>query len=195
MRSLSFKMLIMASLCPLSTMANEPQILVHHTQQAQLLVKTLAKDLKAELTSAISKGGPVQGLEVCHLRARPIAENIALASEWQIRRTSLKVRNERNTPNEWESTILNQFQLRQAAKEDITTMEYSTLDTVNGQSVFRYMQAIPTSGLCLACHGSNIEGEVSNKIQALYPNDQAIGFSIGDIRGAFVLTKINNIRI
>ncbi|MFT6919058.1 MAG: hypothetical protein ACJA2G_001693 [Cognaticolwellia sp.] len=58
------------------------------------------------------------------------------------------------------------------------------------KSVLRYMKAIPTGGLCLACHGSKLADDVSSKVNELYPNDQATGFKLGDIRGAFTLQKI-----
>jgi len=54
---------------------------------------------------------------------------------------------------------------------------------------FRYMKAIQTGGLCLACHGSSVTPEVKKVIQHYYPEDKAIGFNVGDIRGAFTLIK------
>ena len=59
----------------------------------------------------------------------------------------------------------------------------------NGQTVYRYMQAIPTAQMCLNCHGSELSGPVKESLQALYPQDQATGFRAGDLRGAFSLQK------
>ena len=42
---------------------------------------------------------------------------------------------------------------------------------------------------CLACHGSKIAPEVSDKLKALYPKDQATGYKTGDIRGAFSIRQ------
>jgi hypothetical protein len=52
------------------------------------------------------------------------------------------------------------------------------------------MKPIPTTGLCLTCHGETLADEVSNKVKVLYPHDNATGFSLGDIRAAFTLQKI-----
>ena len=52
------------------------------------------------------------------------------------------------------------------------------------------MKAIPTGGVCLACHGENLAQGVQETITTLYPNDKATGFKSGDIRGAFVVTKV-----
>lgn len=54
-----------------------------------------------------------------------------------------------------------------------------------GGAAFRYMRAIPTGGVCLACHGSDIAPEVKAAIAAAYPQDQATGFKMGQLRGAF----------
>jgi hypothetical protein len=61
---------------------------------------------------------------------------------------------------------------------------------VGDKTVLRYMKAILMSGLCLACHGSKLADDLSNKVNELYPNDQATGFKLGDICGAFTLQKI-----
>jgi hypothetical protein len=52
------------------------------------------------------------------------------------------------------------------------------------------MKPIPTAGLCVTCHGGEMSEEITKKIKSLYPNDQATGFMVGDIRGAFTLQKI-----
>ena len=43
--------------------------------------------------------------------------------------------------------------------------------------------------LCLGCHGKSIAPEVKAKLAELYPEDKATGFSEGDLRGAFVVTR------
>ena len=51
------------------------------------------------------------------------------------------------------------------------------------------MKAIPTGELCLLCHGETIDPDIAAAIDKAYPEDQARGFSLGDIRGAFTLSK------
>ena len=159
--------------------------------EARSLVKTFGSELKAALKPAMKTGGPVNAINVCNLQAGPIAETVSTQSDWQVSRTSLKVRNASNTPDEWELKTLLQFEQRKAAGEDLKTMEYSELISKEGQSISRYMKAIPTAGLCLKCHGSQLDDAVTAKLKALYPYDQAVGFNAGDLRGAFSLKKIN----
>ncbi len=51
------------------------------------------------------------------------------------------------------------------------------------------MKAIPTAPLCLTCHGANVDPSLREKIEAVYPNDAAVGYNEGDIRGAFTITQ------
>jgi hypothetical protein len=51
------------------------------------------------------------------------------------------------------------------------------------------MKAIPTKPLCLTCHAEAIAPEVETKINQLYPADRARGYRVGDLRGAFTLSK------
>lgn len=54
---------------------------------------------------------------------------------------------------------------------------------------YRFMKAIPTADLCLACHGESINPDLAAAIDKAYPDDKARGFKTGDIRGAFTLSK------
>ena len=54
---------------------------------------------------------------------------------------------------------------------------------------FRFMKAQGTETLCLTCHGSELSKDTKAALKQHYPEDQATGYSLGDIRGAFSLTK------
>ena len=40
---------------------------------------------------------------------------------------------------------------------------------------------------CLTCHGSSLAPDVAAQISDLYPQDRAVGFEAGDLRGVFWL--------
>jgi hypothetical protein len=42
---------------------------------------------------------------------------------------------------------------------------------------------------CLMCHGDNIDPATAAKLDELYPQDQARGYTAGQVRGAFTLKK------
>lgn len=158
-------------------------------EASRAAAKQFGQTLKSELLSAIGKGGPTHALEVCHTRAPRIAEQISDEKGWDMGRTSLKPRNPDNAPDAWEASVLRRFKDRQARGEDPRRMEYYEIVEEGGEPYFRYMKAIPTGSLCLTCHGQSIVPAVSAKIERLYPQDQATGFEVGDIRGAFTIRQ------
>lgn len=145
--------------------------------------------LRAALQQALQAGGPVNGITVCHDEAARIAATTTQATGLQVGRTSLKVRNPKNSPDEWELLVLRDFEARKAAGAAPDTLEFYEVVVQGGQSTFRYMKAIPTAQLCLVCHGDNIAPDVRARLQQLYPSDAAYGFQEGDLRGAFTIAQ------
>ena len=90
---------------------------------------------------------------------------------------------------DWEREVLMSFEARKAEGQDPKTLEHYAFVEQDGQQVFRYMKAIPTGEVCVACHGSELSPEVTAALAELYPQDQATGFQPGDIRGAFTITQ------
>ena len=159
------------------------------TSEAKALSQSFAGQLKQHLQRGMKAGGPLAALDVCNVQAPAISQAVGKTAGWKVGRTSLQARNEENRPDRWELATLLEFEKQKALGTDITKMEYSAIINTDKGSVFRYMKAIPTGGICLTCHGDNVQSEVQEKIHALYPADQALGFAVGDIRGAFTLSK------
>ena len=148
-----------------------------------------AAALKSELMSAMQSGGALEAIEVCNTRAVPISEKVSLENSMNLSRVSLKNRNPDNAPNEWQTEVLNGFETRKKAGEAPVDLNWNQIsDTENGRE-FRFMKAIPTGGLCLQCHGTAIAPKLAEKLSELYPEDKATGYSEGDMRGAFVVTR------
>jgi uncharacterized protein DUF3365 len=155
--------------------------------KSRLAIKSFAGQLIKELKHALEEGGPVKAIKVCNIEAPQIADQISDQHDLIIGRTSLKTRNPNNKPDAWEQTVLQQFEQYKQEGEEIATLEYYE-ETENG---FRYMKAIPTKGLCLACHGETLAEPIKATLAKYYPNDMATGFKIGDIRGAFTVIQNN----
>lgn len=147
--------------------------------------------LLATLNAAIEKGGPEGAIAVCRDEAPKLAKAASEQSGWSIRRVSLRPRNPKAVPDAWERAALEEFDRRAAAGESAATLEKAEVVVVGGQSVQRYLKALPTQPLCLACHGpaASLSPAVSAQLRALYPADQGVGYSVGDIRGAITLQR------
>ena len=157
--------------------------------EARQVSMALGGALKQALVTAMKEGGPLAAIEVCHVSAMPITEHISEGTEWNLRRTSEKVRNPRNVPGDWERQQLEHFQRQLdngASPEQLEVLEVVSRD---GKSVQRYMKAIMVEAPCLACHGSSVSEPVSEALQQRYPNDQATGYQPGELRGAFSLQR------
>jgi len=155
--------------------------------RAREATREFMQSLKGHLSQAIKGGGPSQAINVCSEIAPKIASRISREQGWQVGRTSLRLRNPINMPQLWERAVLMEFGERHRNGVDAKELEHSDLIQIGGQRIFRYMKAIPTQGLCLQCHGTNLPPAVKEELNRLYPHDQATGFSRGDIRGAFTI--------
>jgi hypothetical protein len=158
----------------------------HALQQAQLSIKDYAATLKSALETAMKNGGPMAAVAVCHTQAPLIGQEMSKKYGVEIHRTSLKPRQTR--PQDWEKPILAQFNAEKAAGKPIDEIVWHQTVDVHGVRELRLMKAIPTGEVCLTCHGTAVAPELMQKIKSLYPHDQAVGYQLGGIRGAFSVT-------
>lgn len=160
--------------------------------QARQVATQVPPRLLATLTQAIEKGGPDGAIVVCRDEAPRLAKAASEQSGWQIRRVSLRQRNPKAVPDAWERAALEDFDRRQAAGESPATLEKAEVVVEGGQSVQRYMRALPTQTLCLACHGESaqLSPAVSARLKELYPDDRAVGYTVGQIRGAMTIKRV-----
>jgi Protein of unknown function (DUF3365) len=163
--------------------------LTERTDAARAAAVDFGMTLIGELQQAIAAGGPANAIGVCHVAAPRIAAGKSAAMRMTIGRTSLKLRQPDNKPDAWEMQQLLRFEERKAAGESPATIEFAEYVETGGQRVFRYMKAIPTTQLCLACHGAALAPEVAARLRELYPQDAATGFKVGDLRGAFTIRQ------
>ena len=158
---------------------------------ARKVASAIPPKLLAVLSEEIAKGGPENAIAVCRDKAPKMAAGASAESGWAIRRVSLKNRNPKAVPDAWERAVLEEFDQRKAAGENPAKLEKGALVEEAGVKVYRYMKALPTQELCLSCHGmpEHITPAVKAKLGELYPGDKAVGYSVGDIRGAITLKR------
>ena len=154
--------------------------------EAIAIVKQFGGSLKPELKKALKEGGPAHAITVCSTKAPEIANDLTNSTGWSVKRVSLKARNaETAMPDAWEKGVLEQFDKRQAEGESAKKMAYA--EVVDGQ--FRFMKAQGVEEVCLKCHGAQVAPETEKALQEYYASDAARGYTLGQIRGAFSLTK------
>ena len=159
--------------------------------EARKVAGSVPPKLLAVLTEEIGKNGPEGAILVCRDKAPQLAKAASDETGWSVRRVSLRNRNPRAVPDAWERAALEDFDRRAASGESATTLEKAETVVEDGKRSYRYMRALPTQPLCLNCHGlpEQLTPAVTEKLKALYPDDKAVGYRPGDIRGAMTIRK------
>jgi hypothetical protein len=176
------------ALFPVALPAAESAPATEWIEQSRQLALQLGSELKAELGGAMAAGGPVAAVNVCHTRAPEIAARLSAQSGATVGRTALRVRNPSNAPDELQRTLLEQFARELASGTFKPPLEAAFEINRGGQVERHYLRAIPTEALCLNCHGATLAPELAAAIARDYPGDQATGFALGELRGAFSVT-------
>lgn len=151
------------------------------------LIDSFAKQLKAELMSALNEGGPENAINVCQVRAPQIA--LANSGEfWTIKRVSNRNRNPGNLASDHETAIMGRFVDTVGGTPEFT---FEWTQTEEGK-IFRYYRPIKLAPLCVKCHGSaeDISDAVQAALNEKYPQDRAVGYKPGDLRGMFVVEAV-----
>jgi hypothetical protein len=177
----SIGLLALTALLPVATIAaDEPR-----REEARAIAAAFAAELQGALQAALAAGGPAAAIAVCRDEAPRIASALSREHGAKVARTSLRVRNPANAPEPWQSAALSAFDADKSAAATPAGLEYFEESPAFGT---RYMRAIPTGGLCLACHGNALAPEVDAALAQDYPHDTARGYALGDIRGAFSIS-------
>jgi hypothetical protein len=144
------------------------------TQQELMLTaaKALATELMGELSAALAAGGPSAAIGVCREKAPSVAAQVSDTYGLEIGRTSHRLRNPANVAPAWADAYVADL------VEDPTY-----LAGPNGE--LGALLPIRLKAACQMCHGP--AEEIDQTIQATlaedYPDDQAVGFAEGDLRG------------
>jgi hypothetical protein len=137
-------------------------------------IAQLKQGLVAELTAALASGGAEHAISVCRTRAAEIAR-AASAGGVRVGRTSHKLRNPANAAPDWVVPLLARYVAGERASEP-------TLVALDGGRA-GYVEPLFMAPLCLTCHGDALEPALQAKLRSLYPEDRAVGFRVGELRG------------
>ena len=159
--------------------------------EARAIAARVPTSLLGVLMTELESKGAAGAIEVCRVKAPEMARNASAQTGWQIRRASLRPRTATGAPDGWERETLLEFDTKRAAGAETVTLERAQVVTEDGRQWVRYAKALPVQPLCLQCHGpaDELGPGVAQKLAAHYPDDRAIGYTPGQIRGALFLKK------
>jgi hypothetical protein len=86
--------------------------------------------------------------------------------------------------------VLEDLVAQRMAGADPKTLSVTKVVNRDGETLLRYMKAIPLAEKpCAVCHGTNVDPDLRAEILEFYPEDEAVGFKPGEIRGAFTMSR------
>lgn len=156
----------------------------NYTKMGSEMAMQTKAQLGSNLMAAINKSGAEGAVEFCHTRALPLTDSMAVALNAKIKRVSDRPRNPHNRANAEEMDYINQAKLQLAEREKVIP----NLQEQAGKAIAYY--PITTNAMCLKCHGEpEIEVNMAtlDVINALYPDDEAMGYGENELRGIWVV--------
>ncbi len=163
-----------------------------YADEARPVAKALAQRLGAELKKALSEQGAPAAIAVCSKAAPSLAAELSAANGGRVTRVSLRARDALlGSPDAWEQKALADFAERQARGEAVDSMEVAEIVTEPQGRYFRYLKPLATQELCLTCHGprDTLAPAVREALSKSYPHDAAVGYSLGQVRGAISIKR------
>ncbi len=145
------------------------------------------QELMATLQRELQSRGTLHALAVCAEKAPKLARRHSRAG-LQVRRVSPAVRNPAHRPDAFEERHLDTWARHLASGHAIS--ETWEVVTEGEQRVLRYLRPIKVADLCLRCHGprDKLDPELLRLLQEKYPQDRAVGYKAGNLRGAVSVT-------
>ncbi|HLU25706.1 MAG TPA: DUF3365 domain-containing protein [Longimicrobiales bacterium] len=142
----------------------------------------LASALMTRVQTAMQEQGPAYAITFCSEEALPLTEMVedSLGGGLELKRTSTRIRNPKNAPDELEKEALSHFAAELEAGRPLPPHHLQRTD-----AGWRYYKPILVAELCTRCHGPReaLDPSVQQVLAERYPDDQATGYAPGDFRG------------
>lgn len=159
-------------------------------EDARKASNDLIAQVRGELTKAIESSGPLRAIIVCKYSVPEISSSMSRRTGWKVSRVSLKPRNPAlGAADTWEQRVLADFERRAEKGEKGEELEFSEIVTEPSGRYFRYMKALPVAPLCMNCHGDKVSEAIRAQLAMEYPHDKAVGYQLGQIRGAVTIKR------
>ena len=154
-------------------------------QEGIKYIKMLGGALKTQLQMHMKADETgISAMGFCSAKAEDITKevNMKLPKYASVRRTALKIRNENNTPDALDIQVMEAYE----ASISNNTFLPTDIKVIKEGDTIRVYKPLVTQKVCLKCHGSNISKEIQSEIITNYPNDMAVAFKEGSLRGVIV---------
>jgi Protein of unknown function (DUF3365) len=153
-----------------------------YTKKGNAIVALTFDTLRNSLLNVISTQGMDGAIPFCNENAYSLTTTYS--DSVVVRRTALRYRNPDNRPDSLEQAILDEINtnLLSGGKPETKVVRRSSMKEIH------FFKPILMQPMCLNCHGTpgkQIQNNTLARIQQLYPDDRAVDFKEGDLRGVW----------
>ncbi len=142
--------------------------------EAKTVAQAAFERLSGELGRAMAEGGPTHAIPFCSTEAGSLTAGVAEEHGVGLMRLSDRPRNPDQRATGEDLAALET--MREERKPEVAWEE-------DGTAVVR-LPIVINNPICLNCHGGDeVAGETHRVLSELYPEDEATGYSMEDLRG------------
>jgi hypothetical protein len=144
--------------------------------------------LQSTLGEAMATGGPIAAIAVCAETAPAISAEVSAEKGAVVRRVSLRPRNPAAATDGALTARLEALE-KMPLDDQGAPAAMNWIEGEGPAASFHVLRAvIMRDRPCATCHGAELADDVRDAIAERYPQDQAIGFDAGDLRGAILVS-------
>ncbi len=160
-------------------------------QAARKAAVTFDIRMKREMTDRLERGEDPVAVYLAYADNVPgWGLEISNAGKIDFSRTAITVRNPANSPDAWEARQMELFNLLADSGQDPETFEVAEIVQEGNEKVFRWMRPTVMSEACMTCHGEAVSERIKLLLGQEYPLDDALGYSEGQLGGAYSVRKV-----
>ncbi|MCB0495974.1 MAG: DUF3365 domain-containing protein [Cyclobacteriaceae bacterium] len=173
--------------CGKKTSLTEEEITTY-TEKGKAISQATFMALSTQLKQAMQSGGVEQAAQFCNIVALPLTDSLSRQQNAVIKRTSLKLRNPLNAPDSMEIVMLEMYDMMSKMRNPVLVPK---ILEKNADEIQFFAPIQIKNETCLKCHG--VLGQTMSEedyafIKQHYPNDQATGYKMDDVRGMWSIT-------
>lgn len=183
-QSLTFVLLIFGFIL-VSCSQKEKELEKYRTIGSEIAQET-QKSLATNLMKNMKSGGVEAAIPFCNSMANPLTSEMEIKYGAKIKRVSSKTRNANNAPSQHEIEIIDQYNDSMNSNKSL-----DPIVEVNVNDEVQFYSPIIVEKKCLKCHGAlenDLTKETDSLIKSFYPDDKAIGYREGQLRGIWSIT-------
>lgn len=160
-------------------------------QAARKAAVTFDIRMKREITDRLERGEDPVAVYLAYADNVP-GWGIEFSNAGQIdfSRTAITVRNPANAPDAWETRQMELFNFMADAGQDSEAFEVAEIVQEGNEKVFRWMRPTVMTEACMTCHGEGVNQRIKLLLGQEYPLDDALGYSEGQLGGAYSVRKV-----